>query len=93
MEMTHVEGRVARQLVLYTLSTCIWCKKTKELLHELNVAYDHIEVDLLEPGEKDKAIEEIKKFNPRCSFPSLVVDGKDCIVGFDEKKIRETVGA
>ena len=93
MEMTHVEGKSGRQLTLYTLSTCIWCKKTKELLHELNVAYDHVEVDLLEPGEKEKAIEEIKKFNPRCSFPSLLVDGKDCIVGFDEQKIKEAVGA
>jgi glutaredoxin-like protein NrdH len=93
MGINHVEGKSGRQLVLYTLSTCIWCKKTKELLHELNVGYDHVEVDLLSPEEKDKAMEEIKKFNPRCSFPSLVVDGKDCIVGFDEQKIKEAVGA
>jgi glutaredoxin len=93
MGMDHVEGKSGKQLILYTLSTCIWCKKTKELLHELNVGYDHVEVDLLDPDEKDKVIEEIKKFNPRCSFPSLVVDGKDCIVGFDEQKIKEAVGA
>jgi glutaredoxin-like protein NrdH len=91
MGMNHVEGKSGRQLILYTLSTCIWCKKTKELLHELNVGYDHVEVDLLDPEEKDKTIEEIKKFNPRCSFPSLVIDGKDCIVGFDEQKIKEAV--
>jgi len=28
--------------------------------------------------------------NPRCSFPTLSIDGK-CIVGFDEQKIRESV--
>jgi glutaredoxin-like protein NrdH len=93
MAMNHIEGKVGKQLTLYTLSTCIWCKKTKELLQKLNVGYDHVEVDLLEPEEKEKVMEDIKKFNPRCSFPSLVVDGKDCIVGFDEQKIKEAVGA
>jgi glutaredoxin-like protein NrdH len=93
MNMNHVEGRSGRRLTLYTLSTCIWCKKTKELLQELNVGYDHVEVDLLDQAEKDRVMEEIKKFNPRCSFPSLVIDGSECIVGFDEQKIKEAVGA
>ena len=93
MDAKHVEGKENKKLILYTLSTCIWCKKTKEFLRELNVGYDYVEVDLLEQAEKDKVMEEIKKFNPRCSFPSLVVDGSNCIVGFDEQKIKEAVGA
>ncbi len=92
MEMKHVEGKNAKQLTLYTLSTCIWCKMTKDLLQKLGVAYDYIEVDMLNLQERDKALEEIKRFNPSCSFPSLIIDGNDCIVGFDEKKIKEVVG-
>jgi glutaredoxin-like protein NrdH len=91
MEMRHVEGKAARQLILYTLSTCIWCKKTKELLQTLEAGYDYVDVDMLTQADKDSTMEQVKRFNPRCSFPSLVIDGTECIVGFDEQKIREAV--
>ena len=92
MDIKHVEGKSTRQLTLFTLSTCIWCKKTKELLQSLNAGYDYVDVDLLGQEDREKAMEEIKRFNPRCSFPSLVVDGSTCIVGFNEEKIKEVVG-
>ncbi|MCX8022374.1 MAG: glutaredoxin family protein [Syntrophorhabdaceae bacterium] len=93
MEMKRVDGERKRDLTLYTLSTCIWCKKTKELLKELNVGYDYVDVDLLSADDRDEAMEIVKRFNPRCSFPSLIIDGSICIVGFDEKKIREALKA
>ncbi len=89
--MKHVEGEKRGDIVLYALSTCGWCRKTKELLQSMNVAFDYTEVDLLSGKERDDAIEEIKRWNPRCSFPSLVIDGEQCIVGYDEKKIRGAV--
>lgn len=79
-------------LVLYTLSTCIWCKKTKALLNELGIKYKYFDIDMLEGEEKDRAMDEVKKWNPRCSFPSLVVNNEQCIVGFDEEKIRKVLG-
>ena len=89
--LTHVEGKEKGKIVLYALSTCVWCKKTKELLEELNVDFYFTDVDLLDIGEKEKTKEEIKKSNPSCSFPSLVIDNKFCIVGYDEKKVREAL--
>ncbi len=91
MEKKHVEGDTRLNLFLYTLSTCIWCKKTKALLNELKVGYDYIDVDLLDEREKDSALEELKKWNPKCTFPSLVVNNKECIIGYDEKRIREVL--
>ncbi|HQN01444.1 MAG TPA: glutaredoxin family protein [Candidatus Hydrogenedentes bacterium] len=78
--------------MLYTLSTCIWCKRTKLFLQQQGIGYDYIDVDSLEGDEKEKTLEEIRRWNPRCSFPSLVVNGERCVVGFDEDKIREAVG-
>ena len=89
MSVTHVEGTNKGKVMLYALSTCGWCRKTKELLGELGVEYDYEDVDLLKKDEQDAAIEEIKKFNPSCSFPTLVIDDKKCIVGFMENSIRE----
>jgi len=92
MGIQHVDGDRKANLMLYTLSTCIWCKRTKLFLQQQGIGYDYIDVDSLEGDEKEKTLEEIRRWNPRCSFPSLVVNGERCVVGFDEDKIREAVG-
>jgi glutaredoxin-like protein NrdH len=92
MDTEHVDGEVKGKVMLYALSTCGWCKKTKELLNKLGVAYDYVYVDLLRGREQDEAIEEITKFNRACSFPTLVIDDQKCIVGFKEDEIREVLG-
>jgi glutaredoxin-like protein NrdH len=94
MERMHVDGDNRGDIMLYTLSTCGWCKRTKALLRELNVMYDFVEVDTLDKKEeRDAAMEAVKKWNPACSFPSLVIDNKECLVGFQEQKLREKFGA
>ncbi len=92
MESKHRNGQHKGQVMLYALSTCIWCKKTKELLENLDVDFDYIDVDQLNSQDKTQAIDEIKKWNPSCSFPSLVIDNNQCIVGFKEKEIRNRLG-
>ncbi|HAX18008.1 MAG TPA: glutaredoxin family protein [Actinobacteria bacterium] len=89
MNAKHVDGIEKKKLLLYALSTCIWCRKTKNLLNELGVSYDYVDVDLLEGSDQDFAVEQVKKFNPSGGFPTLVVDDKEAVRGFDEIKIRE----
>jgi glutaredoxin-like protein NrdH len=91
MAVEHVAGENRGSVMLYALSTCGWCRKTKALLNEMNVAYDYLDVDLLDKAQKQEVLEEVKKWNPACSFPSMVVNGKRCIVGFNEPKIREAL--
>ena len=88
-EFTHIEGKNVGMIVLYALSTCIWCKKARALLDELKVEYSYIYVDLLEREENANTKTEIIKFNPKCSFPTIVINNETCIAGFDEQKIRE----
>ncbi len=89
MSINHIDGNDKGQLMLYALSTCGWCKKTKSLLQELNVAFDYMDVDKLEKEARASTLDEIRKWNPACTFPSLIVNNDSCIVGFNEKKIRE----
>ena len=91
IEFTHVPGAGRNRIVLYALSTCGWCRKTKRLLDELGLAYDYVDVDLLEGARNAEAKEDIMRWNPRCSFPTLVVNDELCIVGFDEEEIRRLV--
>ena len=91
MSIEHVAGKDKGKIMLYALSTCIWCKKTKEFLSSVGVAFDYIYVDLLKGEERAKAIASVKRFNPSTSFPTLVVNDK-AIIGFKEKEIKEALG-
>ena len=91
MKMEHVNGENKGNIMLYALSTCLWCKKTKKILDNLGVEYNFLYVDLLEGDEKEKTREEIIKWNPNCTFPTIVINDKECIVGFKEKKIKEVL--
>jgi glutaredoxin-like protein NrdH len=88
MKMEHVDGKNTGKVLLFALSTCGWCGKTRELLKELGIAFDFVYVDLLPPEEMDDTIAIIEKFNPAGSFPTLIIDDKKVIVGFREEEIR-----
>jgi len=89
IEKKHVSGTKKGDVILYALSTCQWCRKTKDLLSKLGIDYYYIDVDLVTGDDQKELIEEIKKFNPACSFPTMVINERDAIVGFDEDKIME----
>lgn len=91
LDIKHVDGIEKRKLMLYALSTCIWCRKTKMLLNELGVSYNYVDVDLLEGEAQDFAVMQVKKFNPSGGFPTLVIDETEAIPGFDEDKIRKAL--
>ena len=91
MKFEHVDGSEKAEIRLFALSTCGWCKKTRELLEELGVAYDYIYVDLLQGDERENAIRELRKWNPSLSFPTLVIDDGDVIVGFDALSIKSAL--
>ncbi len=79
-----------KQVMIYTLSTCGHCKTTKKFFNECNVEYDFVDVDLLDLEERGAILEDVKKLNPKCSFPTIVIGGK-VIVGFKEKEIKEAL--
>jgi len=93
MAVEHVDGKNKGTVMLYALSTCGWCNRTKELLRQMGVAFDYSYVDLLDGTEQDDAIAQVEKFNPSGSFPTLVIDNKKVIVGFREQEIREALGS
>ena len=91
MGVEHVNGEKKGKIILYALSTCGWCARTKELLRELGVDFDYLYVDLLEGREQDDAMKEVEKWNPKGSFPTLIIGDKKSIVGFREEEIREAL--
>jgi glutaredoxin len=89
MKLTHVKGTKNNDVLLFALSTCGWCKKTKELLTQLGVDYQYVFVDLLDGEEKTEAEIALEKWNPEGSFPTIVLDNKECIVGYKPDDIKK----
>ena len=85
------KNNMQRPVKIYTLSTCSHCKATKKFLDECAVAYEFIDVDLLSGHELTLILEDVKKFNPLCTFPTVII-GDRVIIGFHEGAIREALG-
>lgn len=75
------------RVVLYSLSTCVWCNRTKRLLNQLGVAYTTIDVDLLDDDEELAVREKLDRINPRGGFPVIVINNSKIITGFQEDRI------
>lgn len=80
-----------KNVQIFTLSTCGHCKSTKKLLENLSVEFNAIDVDLLEKDQRKATLEDIKKLNPRLSFPTILIDDT-VIVGYKEDEIKEALG-
>ncbi len=76
---------------IYTLSTCSHCRATKKFLNDNQVEYEFTDVDLLQGEQRQGAVEEVKRFNPQCTFPTIII-GDRIIVGYRESEIREALG-
>ncbi len=81
-----------RSVTFYGLSTCVWCKRTRELLEENDVAFDFIYVDLLRGSEQQEAVEQVREWNRAGSFPTLIFDDKQSVVGYKPDEIKEALG-
>jgi glutaredoxin-like protein NrdH len=73
---------------VYSLSTCSHCKSVKKLLNDCGIEYDFVNVDELAGEERRIMIDEIKTYNPRCTFPTVLISDK-VVVGNKENEIKE----
>jgi glutaredoxin len=91
MEQIHRKGKIQGNILLFALSTCVWCKKTKQLLDDMDIDYYYVDVDLLEGEEKHQAEKEMYTWNPRGTFPTIIINNEHTIVGYSEKEIKEKI--
>jgi glutaredoxin-like protein NrdH len=92
MTTTRVPGTNRGDIVIYTLTTCGWCKKTKTFLNDLGVEYCYIDVDMLKGAERDSVTKEMTNWNPNRTFPTVVINKEKCIIGFKEEAIKDALG-
>jgi len=76
---------------MYTLSTCHHCKAAKKFLASCGVEFEFTDVDQLSGAEREAILTEVRRLNPECSFPTILI-GDQVIVGNNEEKIRKALG-
>ncbi len=81
-----------KKVRMYALSTCAWCRRTKKFLQENGVDFEFVDVDLLEPEERRAKKEELKRYNPAGSYPTVIVDEETVVVGFNPDRLKEALG-
>lgn len=78
------------KIKLYTLSTCSHCNRTKRFFRENDIDMEFTDVDLLKGEERERVMEEVRKLNPDCSFPTICIN-EVIVVGFNEEKLRKVL--
>jgi len=92
MELERIQGEDVGDVVLFALSTCVWCGKTRKLLDSLGVAYSYVYVDRLQGESRREALNELRKHNPAGGFPTVVIGGERVIKGHSPRELREALG-
>ncbi len=93
MKFSKVSGkRSQRKVVLYALSTCAWCKMTKQFLKDNGIEFEYVDVDLCEEEDKQKIRQHIQSKGGPLSYPTVIVDDKVLITGFRKDKLKEALG-
>jgi glutaredoxin-like protein NrdH len=93
MQFSKVQGKQDKhKVVLYALSTCVWCKMTKQYLKDNNIEYDYIDIDLCTDGDKQKIRQEIQSKGGPLSYPTTIIDDKVVVTGFRKDLLKEVLG-
>jgi len=93
MQFSKVSGeKNQHKVVLYALSTCVWCKMTQQFLKDNKVEFEYVDVDLIEEDAKKKIRQHIQSRGGSLSYPTTIVDDKIVVTGFRKDLLKEALG-
>jgi glutaredoxin-like protein NrdH len=93
MQFSKVSGeKREHKVVLYALSTCVWCKMTKQFLKDSNIEFEYVDVDLCTEEDKQEVRQEIQDKGGSLSYPTTIIDDKIVVTGFRKDLLKEALG-
>ena len=63
------------EVMMYTLSTCPWCRKTKQLFADRGVPFEFLDVDKLGRTERKEARDRIVELTGSLQYPVVIING------------------
>jgi len=92
MDFVKIQGKNRKhKILMYALSTCAWCKLTKQFLKDNSVEFEYVDVDLCDDDDKEKIRKDILSRRGSLSYPTIIVDNKTLIIGFRKDKLKEAL--
>jgi len=92
MDISKVPGKNNKHKVfVYALSTCVWCKMTKQYLKDNSIEFEYVDVDLADEKDREKIRNDIVKKGGPLSYPTVIVDEKKVITGFRKDLLKEAL--
>lgn len=82
----------SHDVFIYALSTCGWCKKTKQFLKDNGIEYEYLDVDTATSEERRAAIKNLRDKKAPLGFPVTIVDDEAVISGYDPGALKEALG-
>ena len=70
---------------MYGLSTCPWCRKTKQYFTDSQTDFDYINYDLANEEEQNKIVQDMKESGGGNAFPFVKI-GEDVVIGYNPEK-------
>jgi glutaredoxin-like YruB-family protein len=75
-----------KKVILFSSSSCPWCSRVKNYLHEKGVRVKEIKVD-----RDPEAAKDLVRMTGQMSVPVLII-GRATVTGFDKAKIDRLLG-
>ena len=82
---------ISEKPIMYALTTCQHCKNTRKFLDANNVDYIVIYLDDYSGSQRSDLMEKVRTYNPRGTFPTIIVPGGKVIVGFRKQLMQEAL--
>jgi glutaredoxin len=79
-----------KNVSMYALSTCPWCRKAKTFFKEHGVAFDVIDYDLADEATQKKIMADLDA-NGATGFPFVRI-GDAVTIGYNPARYKELLG-
>jgi glutaredoxin len=79
-----------QKVTMYTLSTCPWCRKTKQFFTEHNIPFDYTDYDLADAATQAKITQELDAEGAG-GFPLVRISGQ-VVKGYQPLRYAELLG-
>ncbi len=79
-----------KKVSMYTLSTCPWCRKTKEWFSQHHIPFEDIDYDLADEATQKRIMRELDAERAN-GFPFVRI-GDQVIVGYQPDRYAKLLG-
>jgi glutaredoxin-like protein NrdH len=92
IQTTKVPGENNKHRVLmYAISTCVWCKRAKRFLKDNHIEYEYVDVDLSSLDDLRKVKRDILNRGGHLTYPTIIIDDKVLLTNPQEDELRKAL--